>query len=105
MRMTTLATIVSSVLLGAATAHAGDAADNQKAFEAADTDRDSSISLTEAQTGMPKLAEKFSAVDANADGKVSADEMTAYQKAHQDKSMDSDQPTNPTTDTQSTTDK
>jgi len=44
-------------------------------FKAADANGDGGIDLAEAQTGMPKLAEKFSTVDADNDGKVTADEL------------------------------
>jgi Ca2+-binding EF-hand superfamily protein len=97
MRMTTLATVVSSVLLSAAVAQAGDTKITQEQFKAADKDRDGSITLAEAQTGMPTLAANFTSVDANGDGKVSADELKAYTKAG-DKSMESDEARTPPTD-------
>lgn len=97
MRATTLATVVSSILLGGAVAQAGDTKMTQEQFTAADKDRDGSITLTEAQAGMPKLAEKFSSVDANSDGKVSADELNAHYKSH-DKSMEADEAATPPTD-------
>ena len=50
MRVTKLVTVVSSILLGAAAAHAGDSKVTEEQFTAADKDRDGSISLTEAQT-------------------------------------------------------
>ena len=93
MRMTTLATVVSSVLLGAAVAQAGDPKITQEQFKAADKDRDGAITLTEAQAGLPTLAAKFASVDSNGDGKVSADELNADTK-----SMDADQATTPPTD-------
>lgn len=46
-------------------------------FQAADKNGDSSLDLAEAQTGMPWLAERFSKVDANNDGKVTPDECRA----------------------------
>ena len=96
MRITTLATVVSSILLGAAVAQAGDTKISQDQFKAADTDRDGSITLAEAQTGIPQLAEKFTSVDANGDGKVSADELSAHYKSH-DKSMEADEAKSPKT--------
>ena len=97
MRKTTLATFVSTVVLGASVAHAGDAKWSQEQFTAADKDKDGSITLAEATAGMQKLAEKFASVDVNADGKVSADELNAYKKSG-DKSMESDEATSPPKD-------
>ncbi|HEX5648319.1 MAG TPA: hypothetical protein VFX69_01585 [Steroidobacteraceae bacterium] len=97
MRKITLATFVSSVVLGAAVAHAGDTKWSQEQFTAADTDKDGSITLAEATAGMPKLAEKFASVDVNGDGKVSADELSTYKKSG-DKSMESDEATSPPKD-------
>jgi Ca2+-binding EF-hand superfamily protein len=94
MRITTLATVVSSLLLGAAVAQAGDTKITQDQFTAADKDRDGSITLAEAQSGMPTLAAKFSSVDANGDGKVSVDELNAYNS----KAMEADETTAPPTD-------
>ncbi|HXW10226.1 MAG TPA: hypothetical protein VD737_06405 [Steroidobacteraceae bacterium] len=94
MRKTVMVTLVSSVLLGAAAAHAGDYKMTKEQFTAADTDRDGSLTLAEAQAGAPKLAEKFAKLDADSDGKLSAAEFDAHSKAG-DKSMESDQPTTP----------
>jgi Ca2+-binding EF-hand superfamily protein len=44
-------------------------------FKAADTNGDGAIDLAEAQTGLPMLAEKFSTVDADNDGKVTPAEL------------------------------
>jgi Ca2+-binding EF-hand superfamily protein len=98
MRMTTLATVVSSVLLTATMAHAGESKAThekitQEQFTAADMDRDGSLTLAEAKTGTPALAAKFSSVDANRDGKISADELSAFNKTG--KSMESDEATTP----------
>jgi Ca2+-binding EF-hand superfamily protein len=95
MRTTVLATVVSSVLLGAAAAQAGDMTKEQ--FTAADKDRDGSLTLAEAQASEPKLAEKFTTLDTNGDGKLSAAEFSAHGKAG-DKSMESDEATTPPTD-------
>jgi Ca2+-binding EF-hand superfamily protein len=92
MRVTKLITVFSTAMLGAAVAQAGDTKITQDQFTAADKDRDGSITLTEAQTGMPTVVEKFSSVDTNADGKLSMDEL----KAH--KSMEADEATTPATD-------
>ena len=48
MRITKLVTVVSTVLLGAAVAQAGDTKISQEKFTAADTDRDGSLTLAEA---------------------------------------------------------
>src|SRR5262245_2045005 len=92
MRMTTLATVVSTVLLGAAVAQAGDTKVTKDQFSAADKDRDGAISLAEAQAGIPSLAASFATADANGDGKVSMSELDAYSKGS-DKSMEADQGT------------
>jgi Ca2+-binding EF-hand superfamily protein len=96
MRMTKLATVISFVLIGAA-AQAGDYKMTKEQFTAADTDRDGSLTLAEAQASAPKFAEKFAKVDANGDGKVSVDELNAHGKSG-DKSMESDEATTPPTD-------
>ena len=44
-------------------------------FKGADANGDGAIDLAEAQTGMPKLAEKFTTVDADNDGKVTPEEL------------------------------
>jgi Ca2+-binding EF-hand superfamily protein len=49
----------------------------QQKFKATDSNGDGSLDLAEAQTGMPGLAERFSTVDANNDGKVTPDELRA----------------------------
>ena len=92
MRMTILTTAVSSVLLGAAVAQA-DSSITQEKFSAADKNRDGSITLAEAQTGMPALVPSFTSVDSNQDGKVSADELSAYDKSRDKSSMEADQAT------------
>ena len=93
MRTITLATMVSTLLLGAAAAQAGDYKMSKEQFTAADTDRDGSLTLAEAQAGAPKLAEKFASLDANSDGKLSLSECDAAHGKAGDKSMESDQPT------------
>ena len=90
MRMTKLAAVVSSVLLGAGMAHAGDTAISQDKFKAADADGDGSISVSEAKASLPTLSANFTAVDVNGDGKVSADELSTYNK-----SMEADQAQTP----------
>jgi len=97
MRLTTLTTVVASVVLGAAVAQAGEPKAThekitQEQFKAADQDRDGSLTLAEAKAGTPTLAAEFSSVDTNKDGKVSADELKAYNGG---KSMDADQPATP----------
>jgi len=63
MRSTLLATVVSSLLLGAAV-QAGDYKMTKEQFTAADKDRDGALTLAEAQAGAPKLAEKFASTNA-----------------------------------------
>ena len=98
MRMTTLTTVVASLVLGTAVAQAGEYKAThdkitQEQFTAADKDGDGSLTLAEAKSSVPTMAAKFSSIDTNSDGKVSADELAAYNKGG--KSMDSDQPTTP----------
>jgi Ca2+-binding EF-hand superfamily protein len=63
----------------------------RQSFAAADTNRDGSLDLSEAQAGMPTLASSFTTVDANADGKVSIDELKAHHKAMPKSSMEADE--------------
>jgi Ca2+-binding EF-hand superfamily protein len=49
-------------------------------FKAADANGDGGIDLAEAQTGLPQLAEKFSTVDADNDGKVTVDELKSLHR-------------------------
>jgi Ca2+-binding EF-hand superfamily protein len=49
-------------------------------FKAADVNGDGGIDLAEAQTGLPQLAEKFSTVDADNDGKVTVDELKSLHR-------------------------
>jgi Ca2+-binding EF-hand superfamily protein len=92
MRMIKLATVVSSVVFAAAMAQAGDTKITQEQFKAADKDSDGSITLTEAEAGIPTLVAKFATVDSNSDGKVSMDEL----KSH--KSMEADEAKTPPSD-------
>jgi hypothetical protein len=96
MRITTLATVVSTILLGAAVAQAGDTKITQEQFTAADKDRDGALTLAEAQAGTPTLAAKFASADANGDGKLSMDELNTYNKSSE--SMEADETTTPPTD-------
>jgi hypothetical protein len=50
--------------------------------KAIDTDGDRMISLAEAQQGAPALASRFNELDANKDGLLSIDEVTADQRMH-----------------------
>ena len=96
MRMTRLATVVSTLLLASAAAHAGDDKMHKEKWTAADKDRDGQLTLAEAQAGMPTLAASFASVDTNGDGKVSADEWRSL-KASGDKSMEADEAKTPPT--------
>ena len=56
-------------------------------WKAADKDGDGAISRAEAEVSMPRMAESFKTFDANADGKVSRDEMHNFRmkkKKHRD---------------------
>lgn len=49
-------------------------------FKTTDVNGDGAIDLAEAQTGMPRLAEKFSTVDADNDGRVTPAELKALRQ-------------------------
>jgi len=49
-------------------------------FKAADVNGDGGIDLAEAQTGLPKLAEKFSTVDTDNDGRVTPAELRSLHR-------------------------
>src|SRR6478609_8843307 len=80
--MTALALVSASSLVFAA-----DGAPSQRhgAFmerlKAADTNGDGLLSRTEA-AALPRLADRFDAIDANKDGQVSFDELKAFHQAH-----------------------
>jgi hypothetical protein len=56
-------------------------------WKAADKDGDGALSLAEAEASMPNMAQRFKTFDADADGKVSRDEMHNFRmkkKKHRD---------------------
>jgi len=60
-------------------------AHGEERWKAADTDGDAAISRDEAKVAMPRLAAEFDRLDANADGKVTRDEMRAVRSQRQDR--------------------
>ena len=50
-------------------------------FRHADTDGDGVISRAEAEKNAPRLAKKFDQIDADKDGRLTQDEMSAYREA------------------------
>lgn len=50
-------------------------------FKKADADANGTLSKTEMEAGMPRLAQDFDAIDANKDGQVSHDELRAHRQA------------------------
>lgn len=54
--------------------------DMKKRFKAADTNGDDALDLAEVQAGMPWMAERFSTMDADKDGKLTRDECRAAMK-------------------------
>lgn len=84
-----------------------DKAQWNQGFKAADTDRDGSLTLTEAQSGMPMVSAHFSAIDADRDGKLTRQEMAAHQQSMKsngsDSSMDADTSTRSSTTKTTTT--
>ena len=57
--------------------HRGDLRDK---FAAADKDGDKALNLAEAQVAFPRIAEDFSGIDTNNDGKVTPEELRALHK-------------------------
>ena len=49
-------------------------------FKHADTNGDAKISRAEAETNAPRLAKKFDAIDANKDGQLTQEELSAYRE-------------------------
>lgn len=100
MRKTTMAAVISSILLGAVAAQAADTSSTSSTstatdtkissdqFKAADKNRDGNLSMSEVQASMPTVASRFSSIDTNGDGKISASELSSYNKA-----MEADQST------------
>ncbi len=86
--------------------HSTSKAEWSPGFKAADTDRDGSLTLAEAQSGLPTVAAHFSTVDANRDGKLTQQEMAAHQQSMKsngsDASMDADTSTRSSTTTTTT---
>jgi Ca2+-binding EF-hand superfamily protein len=60
-------------------------AHGEERWKAADTDGDAAISRDEAKVAMPRLAAEFDKVDANADGKVTREEMRAVRSQRKDR--------------------
>jgi len=56
----------------------------QDYFNKADADGDGALSRAEAAKGMPRIARKFDAMDANRDGKLTLDEMRAWFRARRE---------------------
>jgi hypothetical protein len=59
----------------------------EERWKAADTDGDGALSRAEAEASMPHMAQRFETFDADADGKVSRDEMHNFRmkkKKHRD---------------------
>jgi len=52
-------------------------------FKKTDADGNGSLSRAETEKGMPRLARHFDLIDANKDGQLSPDELSAARKAHQ----------------------
>jgi Ca2+-binding EF-hand superfamily protein len=77
-----------------------------ESFKTADSDGDGSLSLAEAQSGMPMLASKFSTIDSDRDGRVTKQELAAHHSSKRggtDPSMDADTGTTRRSTTTSTT--
>jgi Ca2+-binding EF-hand superfamily protein len=50
----------------------------EERWKAADKDGDGSLTKAEAEGSMPRLAQRFEELDANADGKVSPEELHEF---------------------------
>jgi Ca2+-binding EF-hand superfamily protein len=57
-------------------------------FAAADADRNGSLSRTEIQQALPKLAPQFERIDRDRDGSVSREELTAYLQTGKSRARD-----------------
>ena len=53
----------------------------QERFDAANTTRDGKLTLAQAQTGMPRIAQNFDAIDTAHKGYVTMDDIHAYNRA------------------------
>lgn len=77
-----------------------------QSFKTADADSDGSLTLAEAQSGMPMLASHFSTIDADRDGKVTRQELASHHASmhgSSDSSMDADKSMKRSSKTTSTT--
>lgn len=77
-----------------------------QSFKAADTDSDGSLSLAEAQAGMPMMASMFSTIDTDSDGKVTRKELATHHASmhgNADASMEADRSTTRSSTTSTTT--
>lgn len=61
-------------------------------FKSADTDGDGAISKAEAEAGMPMLNRRFASIDADANGKLTPEELRAHHaKRHEQDGQDADE--------------
>lgn len=75
-----------------------------RSFKTADADGDGSLTLAEAQAGMPMLASQFSTIDADRDGKVTKQELASHHASkHGSSSSSSSMDADPSTQRSSTT--
>ena len=59
----------------------------EERYKAADTNGDGAIDLAEAQTGMPRAAQRFGDIDADGNGQLTREEMRTYMRAHRGEGM------------------
>ena len=67
---------------GAGTTNSSKSEAKAPKFEECDKDKDDALTLEEFTACYPHMAEKFAAMDANSDGKVTKDEVKAYRAEH-----------------------
>jgi hypothetical protein len=85
--MKTVLLLTAAALVSASTLVLADAGHGHKRgamierLKAADTDGNGTLSRAEA-AALPRLAERFDAIDANRDGQVTFDELAAFRKSH-----------------------
>lgn len=85
-KITLIATLAATLVLGAGTAFADHHGKFEAAFKAADKDNDGTLDKEEAKA-MPRVAKNFDALDADKDGTVDMKEVAAGMKGRMETMM------------------